>query len=134
MIDPTELAAKISGTLEPTEGAVRSARLALAACWDECVDGVPGYHPESNPYRRASDGAPGWPKDWNDVDVTPQQEDTADGGPDIDGVWIVWRSHGDRSNGFNAIYPGDEEIQALRQVNADGFGAAEFIEFGPTQG
>lgn len=50
--------------------------------------------------------------------------------PEKDGVWIVWRAHGDRSQGFTAIYPQDEELEALRQVNADGFGAAEFIEFG----
>ncbi len=46
------------------------------------------------------------------------------------GVWIVWRVHGDRSQGFTTIYPEHEELEAMRQVNNDGFGAAEFIPFG----
>lgn len=57
-----------------------------------------------------------------------QDDETQAVGPD--GVWVVWRVYGDRSQGFNAIYPHDEELEALRQVNADGFGVAEFIEFG----
>lgn len=141
MIDPISLAAKISGTTEPTQGAVRSARLALAACWDDCRDshdqGV-GFPP--NPYRRDNDDV-AQPADryetWRDVDVTTPADDGDDvvNGPQPpDGVWIVWRSHGDPSNGFNAIYPADDEIGALRQVNGDGFGSAQFIEYGPYQG
>lgn len=132
MIDPISLAAKISGTTEPTQGAVRTARLALAACWDE-ADAQLRDADAPNPYRRDNDDV-AQPADryesWRDVDVTDQPQPESDDGPDVDGVWIVWRSHGDRSNGFNAIYPGDEEIQALRQVNADGYGSAEFIPFG----
>lgn len=62
--------------------------------------------------------------------AAPENENPDPGPVEPDGVWIVWRTHGDRSDGFNAIYPADEEIEALRQVNADGFGVAEFIEFG----
>lgn len=124
MIDPIELAAKITGTTRPTQGAVRTARLALAACLDDCRDshdqGV-GFPP--NPYRSDSNSDSGWTVD---VDVI----ESAPGPHPPDGVWIVWRSHGDRSNGFNAIYPADDEIGALRQVNGDGFGSAEFIEYG----
>lgn len=58
-----------------------------------------------------------------------EDEPQPEKGPDA-GVWIVWRVHGDRSQGFNAIYPQDEELEALRQVNADGFGHVEFVEFG----
>lgn len=137
MIDPIALAAKMTGTTEPTQGAVRTARLALAACWDDCRDnhdqGV-GFPP--NPYRRDNDDV-AQPADryetWRDVDVNPAGDDTVEG-PHVDGVWIVWRSHGDPSNGFNAIYPDDEELQALRQVNADGFGCAQFVEYGPYPG
>lgn len=125
MIDPIALAAKITGTTDPTQGAVRTARLALADCWDDCRDnhdqGV-GFPP--NPYRRDNDDI-AQPADAGD--------DVVEGPHPPDGVWIVWRTHGDRSNGFNAIYPDDEEIQALRQVNADGFGCAEFVEYGPYQ-
>lgn len=121
MIDPIAMAAKIAGTTEPSQSAVRSARLALAACWDEAVAHLPPKLRDAdapNPYRRD-----------NDDIAQPADIDAVVDGPGVDGVWIVWRTHSVRSDGFNAIYPADEEIQALRRVNADGFGAAEFIPF-----
>lgn len=132
MIDPHSLAAKIAGTTRPSDDAVRTARLALAACWSECADAGPERQLNRNPYRHAEDQAD-QDRPWRDIDVDPAADDAVEGPHPPDGVWIVWRTHGDRSNGFNAIYPDDEELQALRQVNADGFGVAEFVEYGPYQ-
>lgn len=52
--------------------------------------------------------------------------------PDKDkpkGVWIVWAAHS-HTEGFHAIFPADQEIEALRYVNSNGYGVAEFHEFG----
>jgi hypothetical protein len=52
--------------------------------------------------------------------------------PDEDtpkGVWIVWASYS-RTDGFHAIYPADQELDALRYINEHGYGRVEFHEFG----
>lgn len=46
----------------------------------------------------------------------------------VEGVWIVWSSVTKES--INGIFPADAEINALRMVNRDGYGHAEFQPFG----
>lgn len=124
MIDPIAMAAKIAGTTEPSQSAVRSARLALAACWDEAVAHLPPKLRDAdapNPYRRDNDDI-AQPADRDQL-ATAKADDPR-------GVWIIWRTQGVRSDGFTAIYPQDAEIDALRIVNADGYGHAEFVEYG----
>jgi hypothetical protein len=50
---------------------------------------------------------------------------TEDGAPR--GVWVVWYSF-DRQDGLAGIWA--EEIEALRFINDNGYGKAEFVEFG----
>jgi hypothetical protein len=48
--------------------------------------------------------------------------------PMIEGVWIVW--DGSSKEYIRAVFPVDGEINALRKVNRDGYGHAEFQPFG----
>lgn len=45
------------------------------------------------------------------------------------GVWLLWDSSSKES--LHAVYPADQEIDVLRKVNDQGFGYAEFVEWGP---
>ena len=56
----------------------------------------------------------------------PQEAVTAE--PTVEGVWIVWDSISKEC--VNGIFPADGEINALRMVNRDGYGHAEFQPFG----
>lgn len=63
-----------------------------------------------------------------------QDADRMNSGVDISsmlppkGVWLVWNSYTKES--LNAIFPQDQEIEALRKVNEQGYGYAEFTEWG----
>lgn len=46
----------------------------------------------------------------------------------VEGVWIVWSSSTKET--INGVFPADAEINALRMVNRDGYGHAEFQPFG----
>lgn len=132
MIDPGALAAKITGAIGSGDGASLKAVQAtidgLEACWDDCTGAIAPHLREReapNPYRHVTAA------EYAAVDTTPERDQLATlATDDPRGVWIVWRSQGVRSDGFTAIYPHDGEIAALRQVNTDGFGYAEFIPFG----
>lgn len=131
MIDPGALAAKITGAIGSGNGASLKAVQAtidgLENCWDEAISNVDGstLNPP-NPYRHLTAAQ------YAGVDNAPQRDQLATAkSDDPRGIWIVWRTQGVRSDGFTAIYPQHAELDALRQVNADGYGHAEFIEFGP---
>lgn len=53
----------------------------------------------------------------------------AESAPDaeLEGVWIVWASSG-HEDGISGVWA--EEIEALRFVNDNGYGKAEFHGFG----
>lgn len=130
MIDPGALAAKITGAIGSGDGASLKAVQAtidgLETCWDEAISEVDGstLNPP-NPYRNLVAAQ------YAGVDAGLARDQLATlATDDPRGVWIVWRSQGVRSDGFTAVYPHDGEIAALRQVNTDGFGYAEFIPFG----
>jgi hypothetical protein len=140
VIDPAAAVAKVTGVIGTGDGASLKATQAminaLADCWDDCEVWLGREPATPNPYRQL-DAA-----EYAMIDAAPilsRVVDVTDGDPDLAtavavdeprGVWIVWRTQGVRSDGFTTIFPQDAEINALRQVNADGFGHAEFIEFG----
>lgn len=131
MIDPGALAAKITGAIGSGDGAsvkaVQATIDGLEACWDDAVAHLPPKMRDAdapNPYRNATAAQYAAMDDDRDHLATAVAVD------DPRGVWIVWRSQGVRSDGFTAIYPHDGEIAALRQVNTDGYGYAEFVPFG----
>lgn len=127
MIDPGALAAKITGAIGSGDGAsikaVQATIDGLEACWDEAISNVDGSTlSPPNPYRHLV-AAQYAAVDDGDQLATAKADDPR-------GVWIVWRTQGVRADGFTTIFPQHAEIDALRQVNADGYGHAEFIEFG----
>jgi hypothetical protein len=128
VIDPAAATGKVTGVIGAGNGASLDATQAmidaLADCWDDCEATLARNPAAANPYRQLD--AAQYAMIERDQLATAKADDPR-------GVWIVWRTGGDPTNGFNGIYPGDYEIEALRQVNADGFGKAEFIQFGRVQ-
>lgn len=134
MIDPGNAIMQLVDALDAAKrpaDALDTMRGILAECWDDCVTHLPPKLRDAdapNPYRDLTTA------EFAALDDAPERDQlTTARSDDPRGVWIVWRTGGDPTNGFNGIYPGDYEIEALRQVNADGFGQAEFIQFGMVQ-
>lgn len=129
MIDPAAAVAQVTGVIGTGDGASLKATQAminaLADCWDDCEAWLGRDPATPNPYRQLD------PTQYAMIEHLERDQLAATvAADDPRGVWIVWRSQGVRSDGFTAIYPHDGEIAALRQVNTDGFGYAEFIPFG----
>jgi hypothetical protein len=131
------------GSSDRPADAVDVVRQVLAECWDDCVMHLPPKLRDadaSNPYL---DGTTTRSHPTMQIDRLTQyaaddraRRDQLATVPADDprGVWIVWRTKGVPSDGFSVIFPHDAEINAMRQVNADGFGHAEFIPFGADAG
>jgi hypothetical protein len=129
VIDPAAATGKVTGVIGAGNGASLDATQAmidaLADCWDDCEAALARDPARSNPYRQL-DAAQYGMIERDEIATVPAD--------DPRGVWIVWRSQGSPQDGFTTIFPQHAEINALRQVNADGYGHAEFIPFGADAG